>query len=434
MPAADLGPHSLEAEEHILGAMMLAERACDVVLEILEPAGEEKFFRASHGLVYRALRGLRVTKRPVDPISVMTLLENKSVLAEAGGKERIREIATLVPAAGNAGHHAKIVLDAWKRRRVIESLAAALELARAEVNPEAALQLAERSTSDLRSVLERGQKSASWSGYEASEYLDDLVKNPPDKSDTIPGPWPFVERMERGDLYILGGFSADGKTALGGQFGWAAGVAGKKVGYVTMEMSREQVAIRFASMLGARASDFRTGFHPEANRAALGTAIAKLATWNIDILDDAGIDVPGLSRYVNRAAVDLLIVDHLHQFRIHNPQFERAELEQILTDLKQLARRANIPILLLCQLTRAGDAKRPFPRPTMSSLKGTGKIEQLASVVWFVWRKRDDKQIAMDESEFITAKNRHGHTGVKDVLFDSTRVRFIEAARIPFSG
>lgn len=434
MSVALIEPSSLEAEEYILGAMMLSPVACDSVLEVLEQEGERKFYSEKHGLIYRAIRGLRTVKRPTDPISVIGLLEQKSALENAGGKERIREIATLVPASSNAAHHASIVLSLWKRRQVIDALTHALTAAKEEPDPELALGIAERATLDLRGMMERGVEEVSWTGYQAAEFLDDMIHHPPNKDDSIPGPWGFVQRMERGDLYILGGYSADGKTAVSGQFAYAASQHGKKVGYATMEMSRGQIAIRFASMLGAPAAPFRTGNFHDGVKAEVAAAIAKLAVWDVDIYDDAAVDVPGLSRYINRAKLDFLIVDHLHQFRIHNPQYERAELEQIITDLKQLARRVDIPILLLAQLKRVDGGRNPFPRPTMASLKGTSKIEQLASVVWFVWRKRDDKMIATEESEFITAKNRHGDTGVRPLYFDKTRVRFTEAARTPFGG
>jgi replicative DNA helicase len=123
--AAD--PHNVDAEESVLGSMMLDKRAIEICLEVLEPDGETRFYRESHGLIYRACRGLHQARRPVDAITVAELLEQRGLLdavksGSASGRARIQEIATLVPATSSAGAYAKIVLERWRHREVDRAL------------------------------------------------------------------------------------------------------------------------------------------------------------------------------------------------------------------------------------------------------------------------------------------------------------------------
>lgn len=423
-------PQNLEAEEHVLGSMMISEKAIVAVSAILD--GTE-FFRDSHALIYRAALDLWGSGSPVDALTLASELEQRGQIEQAGGKVRMHELSIIVPASANAGHYAEIVRENATLRGLIRAGGEIAQLGwEREGDPADLLARVEGLVDQLRAGVngqrERDQIMTTW---DAALYLDAKFNNPPDDSKGIPGPWSFVPKMTGGRLYVLGGYAADGKTAAAAQFFDTAVAAEVQSDFLTLEMSKEDLAERLASTMGLPAKRVQSGVlleeHLPIRRAVTERLMrgAKIGR----IWDSPGADIATIRARVKAARPKegpfFLIVDHLHQFHLR-PEYERQDLEAVVRGLWRIAREFDITILLLAQLSRSGDKRHPFPVPTMSALKGSGAIEQLAWAVWFVYRERDENNLPTDEGLFIVAKNRSGPTGTRKLLFHPRTVRYTE--------
>lgn len=419
-------PQNLEAEESVLGAMLISPNAIDAVRDILD-AGD--FYRESHGRIYRRALALHDSGEPVDAITLAAALEEAGEIEQAGGRVRLHELARLVPATANVRHYATIVRDASVLRSMIRIGGEIAQLGWEREGD--ALDLigeAQELVAELRA--RRGiEQDEMVTLHQAAEYLDAKFRNPPDESDWIPGPWSFVPRMGPGRMYVLGGYAKDGKTAAACQFFHRAARDGHSTTFLTLEMSKWDLTERLAAVMGIPARTVQTGRlgdDQQLARNVLGE-MTQLAP-HARVWDAPAVDIPTIRSHVKGVRPKLLIVDHLHQFHLRS-EYERQDLENVVRGLWRIAREFSITVLLLAQLSRAGDKKNPYPMPTMSAVKGSGAIEQLAWAVWFVYRQRDDANLPTDESLFVVAANRSGITGTRRLQFHPKHVRYGEIAR-----
>lgn len=420
-------PQNLEAEEYVLGAMMISEKAVAVVSDILDASD---FFRESHGKIYRAALALWLAGEAVDPITLTHELEQRGEIEEVGGRTRLHELSIIVPASANVGHYAEIVRDHSFDRGLIRAGGEIAQLGwEREGEPGDRLIAAEELIDTIRGRAD-GERDELMGLHAAAEHLDRKFRNPPDANEGIEGPWRFVARMKPGRMYVLGGYSADGKTAAACQFFIHALKAAVPSSFLTLEMSGDDLAERIASSMGIPARSVQTGRLTEADvpkmRSVLGEMV-RLAEHGV-IWDAPGADIATIRRHVKVRRPQFLIVDHLHQFHIR-AEYDRQDLEAVVRGLWRIAREFNITILLLGQLSRSGDKRHPFPIPSMSSLKGSGAIEQLAWAVWFVYRQRDENHLATNDGLFIVAKDRSGPTQTKPLMFHPREVRYSEVLR-----
>lgn len=410
---------------------MLSERAIDEAEEVIGPRGDA-FYSLRHQVIYRAILALRARSERADVLMVRDFLDKYGSLADAGGEAELQQIAATVPSTSNVGYYARIVVEQAQLRE-IEAVGVALQqLVRARDGREIDV-LYDEADALLTGARDRFKPyhSKVVTAFAAAQWLDERIKQPLTEEDGIPVPFRKLPRLLGGRLYTLGGYQADGKTAVGADFARAAAQAGHRVGFVSMEMSWQDLSYRQASNLGAPAKQVETGMIRPDDRPRIQAAIARLATLPVEVLDDPFATVASIGRFQRLGRYKLLIIDHLHQFQIEDMRHERQEIERILRALVALARAENIPVLLLAQLARVGDPKNPFPRPTMASYRNSGMIEALSWCCWFVWRLRDKKNLPTSEAEFITAKNRSGRTGSFDLVFHEQLVRFIEASSEP---
>lgn len=410
----------------MLGAMLIAPAAIDKAREILDGVD---FYRDSHARIFRAALDLYDSGTPVDAVTLVDFLDKRGELAEIGGKTRVHEIANLVPASANVAHYASIVRDLATRRGLIR---AGGEVAQLGWDGDAeALDLLARADEVMADVRSRRDVETDevFTLHDAATYLDEKFRKPPDESLWIPGPWSFVPRMGPGRLYVLGGYPADGKTSGGLQCFDAACAAEFPATMLSLEMSKEDITERYASVLGLPAKNVQSGRMNEAlanvRRNVLETMVRRAQYGRI--WDAPSVDVPTIRAHVKKHKPALLVVDHLHQFHLR-AELERQDLEAIVRGLWRIAREFQIVVLLLAQLSRSGDKRHPFPMPTMASLKGSGAIEQLAWAVWFLYRERDDNNLPTDDALFIVAKNRSGATGTRRLMFHPRTVNFTEIA------
>lgn len=408
--------------------MLLSANTIERVEAIVEPSD---FYRESHGILFDCIRRMNTLGVAVDFVTVTAELDRQGLLAQVGGKVRVAELARLVPASSNVAHYAHIVREQAILR---DLLAAASEMTRAvhDRDGQTGAELLGRFEERLEALRVRREREPDElvTLHQAAVYLDEKFRHPPDESDWIPGPWSFVSRMGPGRLYVLGGYAADGKTSSACQFFHRAVRAAHSSLFLTLEMSKEDLIERLAAVMGIPARLVQSARIPDDKqslvRQVLGemTQIAPSGT----IWDAPAADIPTIRARVKAARPKLLIVDHLHQFHLR-AEYERQDLEETIRGLWRIAREFKITVLLLAQLSRSGDKKHPFPMPTMSALKGSGAIEQLAWAVWFVYRLRDENSLPTDDGMFIVAKNRSGPTGTRRLTFHPHTTRYTEIAR-----
>lgn len=410
-------PQNLEAEENVLGAVLLSERALDTTSEILGP---RDFYRPSHGTIYQAALELRDAGIPVDALTLTQHLDDTGRLEQAGGRARIVELQALVPAAGNAPHYARIVREHALRNRVDHATAALREELHAGLDSGTAIARLATLADDLAREADQARDTVI-SSYAAAEWYQEKLRNPPDPTQGVPTPFSFLPPMQGGRLYVLGGLQGEGKTVLSTQFTRAAARAGKRVGVCTIEMSWHDMTDRLISCAGLPYQQVVAGRFSNADLYARAErAIGELATWQIDLIDDPWITPATIRRYAKAGRYDLLVIDHLHQLAWE----ERRDLEKHVTYITATARELDIPIILLAQLKRPDG--HSYPRPTMSAFRDTGMIEALASACWLIHRPRDHDGKRGSEAEFVIAKDRYGPEGVHDLEFRGDEVRFIQ--------
>lgn len=427
---ATLAPQSLEAEADILGAMMLDSRAVDAVAEVLEPDGAQKFYRQSNGVIYEVALGLHRVGLPVDAVSLYDAVAKREPRIE---KARIHELAGLVPVWRNAAHHAKIVREKWMLRRLALVASTIAGMGDGDgVDPAALILEAERLFEETRGQMER-ERDLVVSMYDAAMYLSEKFKHPPDLGSGVPTPWSFLPSMQGGRLYVLGGYPADGKTVQAHHYFRTAISAKIPTGLVTLEMAWQDLVERLAANMGLPAKRVQTGrFEDQVQRDMAANVVGRMAMFADvgKIIDAPACTVADLRRYVKTLGLRFLIVDHLHMFQL-DPQHQRESIEEIIRGIWSISREFDIPVLLLAQLSRTGDKARPFPRPTMAQIKGSGAIEQLAWSVHFVWRERDEMNLPEQSgaTEYLIAKNRSGETGMRRIRFVPRETRFEEIQR-----
>jgi replicative DNA helicase len=411
-------PQNDDAERNVIGAMLQTRQACETALA--ELTGRE-FYRTRHQLIYEACRRVYTQGHQPDIATVHTQLEQDGQLEDAGGRAYIVESFHLAQITSNIKRHCQIVRDNWRKRQIIGALGTARNHAFNGQPPEQLLRELDQQLDPYRDDTQARQRI--WQGIELASRYEQLMANPLDENDGVPTPFPKLGTMMPGRLYVLGGYQGDGKTVLAVQFLKAAVDAGRRVGFVSLEMSQDDLTARIVGCHGVPYQQAQTGAIEAPHRGRAEDALRFLCRPELTIIDDPVATPPDIGRYQAIGRYDLLIVDHLHRMAWE----ERRDLEQHIIAITNVARIHQVPILLLCQLTRAqGD--KPFPRPTMRSLRDSAMIEAEASAVWLIWRTRDDDDLITDQAELIQAKARFGRVGKVPMRFVGSEVRFEEAA------
>ena len=417
----DLPPASLDAEESVLGAMLLNERAIDPVLD--SGLKDSDYYRESHGVIHRAILALYARSSPVDAITVSDELERTGLLSRAGGIERIHELAALVPAYSNAGHYAKIVREAAVKRDVIALAQDLVIKAHDGVSSEDLLASADSRILDLQS--RKNDKGSVYTGKQLAERYRYRMAHPEESVSSVKAPFPFLEdEIIDGQLHILAGYQGVGKTSLLWQFAEAAAEGGAKVGIWTLEMTPEALSHRLITSHGVPSKEVRKAEVEPWNQSKVEVALEKLERWDLDIINDSQVSPESIRRLQRKNKYDLILIDHLHRMPIKHLAHARLELVEAVKKITNIAVEFEVPIILLAQLTR-GPQHDPFPRPNQSQLKETSQIETDAAAIWFVWRKFDGFQFK-HEAEFIISKNRNGESSWRRLDFLGAQVRFIE--------
>jgi replicative DNA helicase len=434
-------PQNLDAEESVLGAMMISPGAIAAVSEILSSDGRE-FYRESHAKVYRAALGLYVKGEPVDAITLADELDERGELEDAGGKVRVQELAATVPATANAGHYAQIVRENATLRGLIRAGGEIAQLG--WERPGEATELvdqAEQIVFDLSQQRARGEFSHIEELLKESfERITALYESGADVTG-VPSGFRDLDRItsgfQEGNLVIIAARPSMGKSALG--LCMAANLAVRKgtpVALFTLEMSKSEVTQRLmCSEAKVESQRLRTGKLAADDWPRLTAACDKLAKAPVYVDDTGSITMMEIRSKARRLKakqpeLGLIIVDYLQLMTSGTSAENRVqEVSQISRSLKVLARDLDVPILALSQLSRAVE-QRHDKRPILSDLRESGSLEQDADIVIFIYRDEyyDDESDQQGLAEIHVAKHRNGPTDTVKLSFLRRYAKFADLA------
>ena len=433
-----LPPQSIEAEQSLLGSLMLDRNAITKVADFLQP---KDFYRATHQEIYQACQDLFEKGEPIDILSVSNRLREKNLLDEIGGHSYLTELINSVPTASHVLNYAKIV----QRKRILRDLI--------EASHEIGI-LGYNETEDTDLLLDQAekrifsiaQKSLSQNFIpvkatleEAFERIDRLSKH----QEGLRGvPTGFTDLdnilagLQKSDLIILASRPGLGKSALATNIAANIAISQKvPVGIFSLEMSKDQVVDRLiASIANVDLWRLRTGRlsgeGDENDFSRIQDALGILSEAPIYIDDAASSNILQMRAMARRLQADkglgLIVVDYLQLMEPRNPDDQIVrQVTEISRSLKGLARELNIPVLALSQLSRAVEQRSP-QSPRLADLRESGSLEQDADVVLFIYREdryrpeTPRKNIA----DIIIAKHRNGPVGSVELYFDEGRVSF----------
>jgi len=434
---APVPPQNLDAEESVLGAMLLSPGAIGAVSEIVD-AGD--FYRDSHSTIFKAALGLYAKGEPVDAITLVDELEERGELDAAGGRSRVHELAALVPATANAAHYARIVREMATLRGLIE---AGSEIARLGwERPGETSDLVDRAEQTIFALSQQRVTSE-------FSHIEELLKESFERITALyeagaevtgtPSGFKDLDRItsgfQPGNLIIVAARPSMGKSALG--LCMATNLAVRyelPVALFTLEMSKAEVTQRMmCSEAKVESQRLRTGKLAVDDWPRLTAACDKLAKAPIYVDDTGSITMMELRSKARRLKskepnLALIVVDYLQLMTSGGPIENRVqEVSQISRQLKVLARDLDLPIVALSQLSRAVE-QRHDKRPILSDLRESGSIEQDADIVAFVYRDEyyNDESDQQGLAELIVAKHRNGPTDTVKLAFMKRFAKFAD--------
>jgi replicative DNA helicase len=438
-----LPPQSSEAEESVLGAILIDG---DAITEVSETLKATDFYKPANSKVYAAVLSLYELRQPIDILTVSEELERRGQIEEIGGRAALADLCDRTPTAVHAKQYAKIV----ERKAVLRGLisAAGRIASIGYEDPADAIEAIDRAESELFAISERRTASGFTSIEtllgQAYERLDHLHQNRGQLMGLRTGFTDIdskTQGLQASDFIVLAARPSVGKTSLALNIAEYAGVReGKSVGVFSLEMSKEQLVLRLLSSVTKIDSfKLRSGFLAEMDFPKIASAMETLSRAKIFIDDTASISVMELRTKARRLkmehGLDLLIVDYLQLMQPGSSGRESnrvQEVSEISRGLKALARELGVPVLALSQLSRQIEMRSDSKEPRLSDLRESGAIEQDADVVIFLWRKTDriEESDAVGEAiDFSIAKHRNGPTGAGQLYFMKEQTRFVNLVR-----
>ncbi len=436
-------PQSVEAEQSVLGGLLLDNTAWDKISDMV---GETDFYRADHRLIFQHMMLLIENNRPADVLTVAESLERSAKLEEAGGQAYLGSLSMNTPSAANIRRYAEIV----RERAIMRALAkAGAEIADSAFNPEGreAKDLIDEAESKVFQIAEAGAKTKQ--GFvkidplltETIERIDMLYSR--ENKDDVIGlatGYTDLDRMtsglQQGELIVIAARPSMGKTALAMNIVEHVALHLKKAAAVfSMEMSGSQLALRMIGSVGrVDQHKLRSGTFEENEWPKLVDAVGKLNDSQIHIDDTAGLnalEVRSRARRLHRqcGGLSLIVVDYLQLMSGTSSGREEnraTEVAEISRSLKGLAKELKVPVVALSQLNRSVESRQD-KRPMMSDLRESGAIEQDADLILFIYRDEvynPTNEASKGKAEIIIAKQRNGPTGPVTLTFIGRHTRF----------
>ncbi|MFJ1626814.1 replicative DNA helicase [Marinilactibacillus psychrotolerans] len=429
-----LPPQNIEAEQSVLGSILLNPEALISAMEYIEA---DDFYRRAHQLIFQTMVDLSERNEAIDVITIADKLESKNQLEDIGGTPYLADIATTVPTAANVEYYSKIVEERSILRRLIQT---ATEIA--SRGYEEASNLPNLLDEAERKILEVSEKR-SRSGFvnietvlrETINNIDELFQNDEEITGISTG-YKALDQMTAGlhedELIILAARPGVGKTAFALNVAQNIGTkTDETVAIFSLEMGAEQLVNRMLCAEGTiNASNLRTGKLTEEEFTKLFVAMGSLSKANIYIDDTPGIrtaEIRAKCRRLKqeRGSLGLVVIDYLQLIEGTGRESRQQEVSEISRQLKKLAKELSVPVVALSQLSR-GVEQRQDKRPILSDLRESGSIEQDADIVAFLYRDdyyrsdgdEDEPEPVEDNVvEVILEKNRSGARGTAKLLF-----------------
>jgi len=430
-------PHSLEAEQSVLGGLMLDNRTWDAIADRLLA---EDFYRRDHQLIFAAIAELAGRGEPSDAVTLAELLERKGQGSDTGGLIYLAAIVRETPSAANIRAYADIVRERSVLRKLIS---VGGEIAASAYDPEGrqASEIVDEAERRVFEIAESGKKHGS--GFvplrqdlgAVIDRLDMLAQNSGQLTGLSTGFNRLDEMtagLQKGDLIVIAGRPSMGKTTFALNIAENAAFGPRKasVGVFSMEMSREQLAFRMISSLGRIDQSLLRIGKLDDDWARVNSAIEQMKTASIYI-DDTGAltptEVRARARRLKREhGLDLIVLDYLQLMTVSGNSENRAtEISEISRSLKALAKELAVPVIALSQLNRSVE-QRTDKRPVMSDLRESGAIEQDADVIMMIYREEvyDKNTTRRGIADIIIAKQRNGEIGDLQLTFLGKYTKF----------
>jgi replicative DNA helicase len=436
-------PHSVEAEQSVLGALLIDATAWDQVADIVTA---EDFYRPDHRLIYEALAELIAIGRPGDVVTVSEQLERRARLEDAGGLAYLGTLARDTPTAANARAYANIVRDRALLRRLIE---AGRAIASSVFSDEglSARDLVDHAEARVFEIAEQGARSGSGAVRVSTmlpaliDKIDEWHTNPNKLRGLATGFSDFDSKtggLRAGDLIVIAGRPSMGKTTLAVNMAEFAAVSPDSkaaVAIFSMEMPSEQLVTRMLASIGhVPLNSIRTGRISDDDWVRITAATSQLSEARIFIDESAGltpIELRARARRIKREhGLDLVVVDYLQLMQVPGTKENRAtEIAEISRGLKALAKELAVPVIALSQLNRSVE-QRVEKKPVMSDLRESGAIEQDADMILLIYRDEvyDKNTTKKGIAEIDLAKHRNGETGTFLLTFQGQYTRFVNFA------
>lgn len=437
MPIADrLPPQNIDAEQAVLGAMLIKKEAIAEVSQMLKP---DDFYRDNHKTIFNAILALFNRNEPADIVTVTNYLDKENKLDQVGGITFVTALANTVSPAANVIYHANIVREKADLRHLINTATQIASMAYEEAD-------------DVTKVLDQSEKMimevASRQNVSAFTPIKDIILETFDKINTIyeskggltgiPSGFVDLDALTSGlqpsDLILVAARPSMGKTAF--TLNIAANVAlkaKKTVAFFSLEMSKQQLVQRMlCSEGGIDSQKLKNGDLNEEDWTRLMRTADRISGAPLHIDDTAGISVLELRSKARRLkaehGLDLIIIDYLQLMQGNNSKGSdnrQNEISEISRSLKALARELNVPVIALSQLSR-GVESRQIKRPMLSDLRESGSLEQDADIVMFLYREDyyDPETTNKNITEVIVAKHRNGPVDTVKMFFQKQFTKF----------
>lgn len=438
-------PANLEAEQSVLGAILLRAQALDQVADLLTP---EDFYRPSHGYIFQAMLDLANRGEPVDLVTVTALLKERGRLDEVGGPVFLANLSEHVGTAANAGHYARLVHEKSVVRRLLER---SQEVAQACMAPvEEVDQFLDWAEAEIFKVADSkirpGFQPLGTLVEKEVATLEAIWHREQGRITGVPSGFPDLDSLtagfQKGDLIVIAARPSMGKTALALNIAFnAAYGAQMPVAFFSLEMSKEQLVRRLISTVGEiDASHLRRAFLTHEEWQKLQEAASFLFECPISIDDTPAMTVLEVRAKARRLKaenkLELAVVDYLQLMRGQSDAPSREqEISYISRSLKALAKELEVPVIALSQLSRKVE-DRPKKEPQLADLRESGAIEQDADVILFIYRDEvyNDNSPEKGQARILLKKQRNGPTGEFRLAFRGLYTRFDSFEPEPNSG
>ncbi len=417
--ASRLPPHNVEAEQSVLGGILIDNQTFHKVIDMLSP---DDFYRPANGKIFAAMCELASKSQPMDAVTLPAMMKQLGTYEEIGGAAYLAELLETVPTAIHSEYHAKLVADQAVKRRLVSTCT---EIGNRGLDPAETtaelLDYAEKQIFGLTSGKNlRGMTHVRDVVRNAFIQLEERFENQGQLTG-VPSGYDELDKLtcgfQRADLIIVACRPSVGKTSFAlGVTRHAAVRAGKPVAFFSLEMSREQIVTRLlAAEAKVDSQNIRTGRLAEQDWGRLTRAAGMLSEAQVYVDDTPALTVLEMRGKARRMKAEigelgLIVVDYL-QIMGTSKQAQNREnaISEISRNLKALAKELNVPVIALSQVNRNIDL-RPDKRPMMADLRESGAIEQDADVIIFLHREDAEQQTGSNATiaEFIVGKNRNG--------------------------